>query len=356
MTAISSQRYANIDTMRLLAAIAVVFSHAFLIAEGTEEREPLMQLLGHKNILGLYGVFVFFILSGFLITRSFVTRRSTPSYLVSRLLRLLPALWVCVALAAFALGPLFTSLPLGDYLGSRELYGWIARHVSLHWSGGGPLPGVEFYAGPPGTAVLGTYWTLPPEFACYLAVMVAGLLGLLRIPVLVVALIVGLLVHERTLHPLSSVMYLMAFFAAGALLYFVHERGQRPGRGVCWAAGAGLVLSAVAGLPHYGFAVFGAILVIQLATSQRVRLGNGARFGDLSYGLYLFGFPIQQVVRSLGGDGQTWWQNFLISLPIALAAAWLSWHLIERHAVGWAARYRAASAPAGERPAATAGA
>ena len=65
------ERQNNFDALRLVAAAAVVFSHSFLIAEGTQDHEPLIWLTGNQSILGLVGVFVFFAISGFLVTQSF---------------------------------------------------------------------------------------------------------------------------------------------------------------------------------------------------------------------------------------------------------------------------------------------
>ena len=64
-------RHNNFDALRLVAAAAVVFSHSFLIVEGTQDHEPLIWLTGNQSILGLVGVFVFFAISGFLVTQSF---------------------------------------------------------------------------------------------------------------------------------------------------------------------------------------------------------------------------------------------------------------------------------------------
>ena len=113
--------FAGFDGLRLVAAVAVMFSHAFLIASGSEAREPLVRLLGPGNIIGLYGVFTFFIISGFLLARSLSGGASAISYTVNRVLRILPAFVFQVAVVALAIGPLFSSLPAGEYLASPEV-------------------------------------------------------------------------------------------------------------------------------------------------------------------------------------------------------------------------------------------
>jgi peptidoglycan/LPS O-acetylase OafA/YrhL len=80
--------------------------------------------------------------------------------------------------------------------------------------------------------------------------------------------------------------------------------------------------------------------VIYLGLSKSITLGNATRFGDLSYGTYLYGWPVEQVVRSAMGISATGLSLFLISLPLAAACGWLSWHLIEKHALSLKAAAR----------------
>ncbi len=81
------------------------------------------------------------------------------------------------------------------------------------------------------------------------------------------------------------------------------------------------------------FATFGAYLVVYLALAPAVRLPDFARWGDLSYGIYIFAYPAQQTVSYLLGPAVTWWWNVALSLPVVLALAWLSWHLVEAPAL-----------------------
>ena len=103
------------------------------------------------------------------------------------------------------------------------------------------------------------------------------------------------------------------------------------------ACAAGLVLGAGLGFASIAFAVFGSWLVLRIATA-RFQVRGLTRFGDLSYGLYLYGWPVEQSVRFALGDGAAWWQTFVLALPIAVALAYTSWHLIERPALALARR------------------
>ena len=79
------------------------------------------------------------------------------------------------------------------------------------------------------------------------------------------------------------------------------------------------------------FPLFGGYLAIYLATSRCFPILPAARFGDLSYGLYIYGWPVQAMVIHAMGGKAAWWQLFLVALPLAMLAAWLSWHLVEKH-------------------------
>src|SRR6476646_268830 len=110
-------RQNNFDALRLVAAISVIFSHSFLIAEGTQNNEPLILMTSNQAILGLAGVFVFFAVSGFLVTQSFEQTGNPLHFLAKRALRIFPGLFVATLTSAFVLGPIVTDLPLATYLG-----------------------------------------------------------------------------------------------------------------------------------------------------------------------------------------------------------------------------------------------
>src|SRR6266566_9247257 len=119
--AIPHRRANNFDALRLLAALSVVFSHSFLIAEGSEAREPFVWLTGSQCILGLVGVFVFFIISGYLVTESYCRHPAPGRFAVRRALRIYPGLLANVLICALLIGPIVSALPVGAYLAAPEL-------------------------------------------------------------------------------------------------------------------------------------------------------------------------------------------------------------------------------------------
>jgi peptidoglycan/LPS O-acetylase OafA/YrhL len=329
----------NFDALRLVAAVSVIFSHSFLIAEGRQNNEWLILLTGNQCILGLTGVFVFFAISGFLVTQSFEQSPNPLHYLAKRALRVFPGLFVATLVSAFALGPLVTTLPLGEYLSRPEPYEYVIGNSLLDQTVH-ELPGVSFIDNSVGLEINGSLWTLRLEFAMYLMVLALGAVRLLTVRTGLVLLAFGIAcLHFEMLYPLekwgrifqlfSGWGWLVAFFAAGMTVYKLRDTWIFDGR-VALLALAGLIISVPLRQFIVLFPLFGCYLALWLALSPRLPVIPAARFGDLSYGLYIYGWPTEQAVVWLFGGHAAWWQVFLVALPAAAALAFLSWHLVER--------------------------
>jgi peptidoglycan/LPS O-acetylase OafA/YrhL len=318
----------NFDALRLLAAAAVIFSHSFLIAEGTENHEPLILLTGRQCILGLTGVFVFFTISGFLVTQSYEATGSPLRYLMKRMLRIFPGLVVALLISAFIIGPALTTLPLRDYLARPEVYRYVLGNTLLNLSTH-ELPGVLFAYNPVGLEINGSLWTLRYEFMMYVMVLILGALRLLDIRVLLGLLALGLACLQwHALAFLGTWGWMLAFFAIGMVLYKLRDSGIFDDR-LALAAVAGLVLSIPIRQFIELFPLFGGYLALYAALNRHLPHIPAARYGDLSYGLYIYGWPIEALIMYASGGKAAWWQICLISLPLAALAAFLSWHLVE---------------------------
>jgi peptidoglycan/LPS O-acetylase OafA/YrhL len=322
----------NFDALRLLAAISVIFSHSFLIADGTQRHEPLIQLTGNQSILGLTGVFVFFAISGFLVTQSFEETGDPLRFLAKRALRIFPGLFVATLLSGLVLAPLVTTLEPSAFFSRPEPYRYVIGNTLLDPTVH-ELPGVMFVNNPTGLEINGSMWTLRLEFMMYLMVLGLGVTRLLTLPTAVLLLALGMAcLHLDTLDFLGSWGWLLGFFAAGMVLYKLRATRIFDGR-VALLALAGLVLSVPLREFIPLFPLFGCYLALWLALTPRLPVIPAARFGDLSYGLYIYGWPVEQAVVWLLGGRALWWQVFAIALPVTAAIAFLSWHLIERPAL-----------------------
>jgi len=340
----------NFDALRFLAATSVILSHAVLLSTGQQDGDPLMRLTRGQLPLGVAGVFVFFVISGYLVTQSWEQTRSLPRFAAKRALRIFPGLAACIFVLTLALGPALTSLPPAQYFGSYGTYDFLVANLLLH-TDHNSLPGVWFTGQGIGNIVDGPFWSLPVEIAMYVMVAMLGWMRAIRLPVLAALLAIGLvclwLDTTRYFDFIGSVGWMLGFFVAGMALYRLGPSALR------WplslAALIGLSITARWGLFLEAFPICGGYLVIYLALNRRIPVLPAALLGDLSYGLYIYGWPVEQTVLYFRpGTGPI--ALFVIAFVIAAAVAFLSWHLVEKRALRWKPRARpaaqAAPAPA----------
>jgi peptidoglycan/LPS O-acetylase OafA/YrhL len=325
----------NFDLLRLIAALSVIFSHAFLLGEGRQDTEPLMRLTHGQTIFGVVGVFVFFVISGFLVTMSFEQTGSLPRYAAKRALRIYPGLIACLLVTALLLGPAISALPVRAYFSDPGTWHYVAENALLN-ADENSLPGVRFSGFDARSVVDGPLWTLPCEVLMYGIVAALGWARHLTLPVIAGLVVVGMVCigfdTTSSGYFLGDAGWLLGFFAAGMALYRLKDRGIfHPA--VALAAALGLVLTAWLGGFILLFPIFGGYLVIFLALERRLPVVPAAGWGDLSYGLYIYGWPVEQLVVWLNGGAAPWWLVFAAALPASAALAFLSWHLIEKRAL-----------------------
>jgi peptidoglycan/LPS O-acetylase OafA/YrhL len=326
----------NLDLMRFAAASLVVVSHSYPLAYGPiAQWEPLARLTNTATFGGV-AVWIFFILSGFLVSASFERSHSWFDYLVARSLRILPGLIVCVLLSAFVLGTIMTSLSTHDYLTNRSTYSylwWGVVYAGRQYN----LPGV-FAHNPYAPAINGSLWTLIYEMVFYLVVLVLGVSRRLR-PWTVLALVIAAwypdlwLGHSSFLTRwFASTGDLFRFFGMGALLYLVRYRVPMSGK----LAGLAAALLILAGWENHPLilpdmaALVGPYLILWVAYQPHVRFARFGRFGDFSYGIYIYAFPIQQLMAHFLLPHVRAWQVFVLSYPVIVVLAAISWHAVER--------------------------
>jgi peptidoglycan/LPS O-acetylase OafA/YrhL len=342
----------NFDVVRLAAALSVVLSHAFLIAEGNSWHDPLVRASGNQAMLGLVGVFMFFAISGYLVTDSYLRMPAPGGFALRRAMRVFPGLAVNTLVCALILGPLVTSHPITAFLGDPGLGAYLVKTLSMA-PGVPPLPGVVFVDNPVGLIVNGSLWSLRPEVMMYAMVALLGIARLLRLGTAVALVAIGMAAiyfdpYTKLLGDLGGWAWMVGFFAGGMCLCFLRERLPLTG----W--GALIALAALVGFTAIGrliliFPLAGAYLTIYLGCRHDRVLDYSKHVGDLSYGIYLYGWPAEAFVIHLSGGRANWWQVFVGGLAIALPLAFLSWHLVEKPALRWA-RQLSPRAPIEARP------
>lgn len=347
------------DFLRLAAALAVLFSHSFALY-GLPEPVPIP---GEATIGGL-SVYVFFAISGFLICQSWDRDSNLRRFIARRALRILPGLAVAVCFTAVVLGPLMSGLPVVEYFSRSEVWTYIANNVSVI-CGKQTLPGV-FTSNPAPKVVNGSLWTIRYEVMMYALLAGVGL-SARRLRSGCLALLIALAAFWCTCKaanwtPQSSywrwelnINWRLAatwgvVFFAGSCLYLYRSRVPR-------SVPLALSLCALCAVPvpvwptalvwiTVPYCVF--VAAYGLPEWFR-RIG---KTNDLSYGIYIYAFPVQQTaVAVLMPRGYGWAAVLCASLVATVALAWLSWRLVESTALQWKSRlgrsgFRALAVPA----------
>lgn len=349
------------DMLRLLLASGVVLWHSFPLTTGSPrliDATPFWFLVSSM-------VPMFFALSGFLVTASAERTKVVP-FLLNRGARIFPALVSVILITALVIGPLVSTLPLADYFRAPELYRYLMGVTGLISFS---LPGVFDTLPLPGN-VNGSLWTVPHELLCYLIVaafMVAGLLRRVGFMAVFFAFIFLLAAFAEMgsrpafLSPLGFLLdsvhfaqgsKIIPFFVFGSILYTARRR-------IPWSNGLGL--ASLAAILLVGALVDPAARkgpLLWLATApiltyvvvwiglKSLKMPQFLEGKDLSYGVYLWHFPILQLIVLATGV-TIWWLLFLMAiLPVGLVA-WVSWKHIEKPALVLRKSLRFSTVPKG---------
>jgi peptidoglycan/LPS O-acetylase OafA/YrhL len=320
LAAVFDPRANGLNFVRLVLAGSVIVCHAYALSGDEIAWAPLRRIVADVGVDG------FFAISGFLIVSSWMRTPDWRRYLRARVLRIMPAFWMCLIVTAFVIAPLATGV-LGP-----DNFGYVLRNSALlivqHDIAGTPS-GVPYEG-----AWNGSLWTLACEFLCYLGVLFLGLTKLLRfratLPVLFLialaasyATAVGVI--ENPVIAQGSRLGLM--FMAGALVW--QHQHRIPVRGGTVALAIALV--AVASfLPSYQILAALPLAYLVLVSGALIRTEKLRLSNDISYGVYIYAFPLQQVLAIAGayhlGIAAYSAMTALATVPVAA----MSWFFVEK--------------------------
>jgi peptidoglycan/LPS O-acetylase OafA/YrhL len=285
---------------------------------------------------------MFFGLSGFLVAGSLLRSKSLIEFVGLRILRIVPALAVEVLLSALLLGPLLTSFSLVNYFSDPQLYRYFLNILGdIHYE----LPGL-FLANPVPKVVNIQLWTIPVELKCYVALSVLATIGVSFSRRVFLAVLgagqVLLISYVWAQNPDPAIIVrgptLVFCFLCGVGAYLWRDRiPANPAVALCSLALCLVLLrNSQTDILVAAPAVY---LTCYLGTLNPTKLWP-LQTGDYSYGVFLYGFPIQQAFSPLGPVAWHWWQNILICVPASLLVAICSWHLVEKKALALKATIR----------------
>ena len=310
----------------------MLVGHAFPL----HGRADVVALGGYVQVIGLV---LFFSISGYLISQSWHRDPQLIRFLSRRSLRIFPGLAAVVVLSALVLGPLISSLPPAQYLHEPGVRAYFSNILLFPVYS---LPGVFSDVPLPGIVNV-SLWSLPAEFFCYLLVPLVGLIPrrVRAIVYLALGIASGAIAQVMVVDSirvvvwgtdLSQAMSVWPYFLVGAAIASARMLPLRLDVALIALIGASIAtpLFIDAAFAIWWFVMPYAVITLGVSSTPGVRAAG--RFGDFSYGLYLWAFPIQQLMLTLLPDAP-----FAVSVALTLAcsavAAFASWHLVEKQAL-----------------------
>lgn len=333
----------NFNLIRMLAAFAVLFSHSFALATGNAANEPLRTIIGITP--GHIAVDIFFITSGLLVARSLFYRKNLFEFAMARALRIYPGLVVAVAICII-IGALVTHLTINEYFSSSLTLHFFLKNSFIILGDAQSLPGV-FDTAPFDHSVNGSLWTLPWELRMY------ALLGIFGFFTLILNLVykanwlaVSVLCfftfcaanyfHYHFFTEIRGEVYKLfrfgTIFFYGAVIYLCKSKiTLRPL--LLWSC---VVILTITSYNHDIFFILYTVLlpyiVLYIAYIPKGQIRKYNSFGDYSYGLYIYAWPVQQLIAITIKDVSVL-QMVILSAVFTFACAYLSWHFVESKAL-----------------------
>lgn len=337
-------RHNALTAWRIILAIGVVFAHSWPLSGHEIPWEPLEQLSSEIFADG------FFTISGFLITAAWIRRPNFREFWTGRTLRIFPGLWVCLLLIAFVVAPIAAHLKhVNIGLGSQAAY--VLNNAVTN----------TFYAGIDGTPTdvpwpgvwNGAIWTLFFVLVCDFMLSILGVIGLLQkrwtIPILFLAAVAwSAYVSYPTMAIQTWPQMLARFFVmflAGAMFYRFQDK--IPARWSLVALGI-VVIGASSFVQNYRAIAALAVAYVIIVSGALIRKKSLKH--DFSYGTYIYAFPVQQFLATLGLAWLNPFLFFLIAAVTTLPLAVVSWFLIEKRSIALKHRLRRKEASVETKP------
>jgi len=317
----------NFDFLRFVAAISVIIAHSVPL---TGNGHDIINFLtnGQMN-LGSLAVDIFFAISGYLITASYLKQNNLTQYIIARLLRIFPALIVFVLIMIFMIGPIISNQSILSYFSSKLTYTYL-KNITLYLhqyelTGFDALSSTaERYS------TNGSLWTLRVEFSLYIVVAILGYCKLLNKFTVCVIFIMSFFITFIAKDSYLIIFFNLSTIFFGGSIFYLYRKNIKFNKypltpilillGSC-ILGMGLVQCVQ---------TVGIYIIFQFALSQDIHLHKFAKYGDFSYGIYIYGFPIQQILIHLNNGQMSNIANFMLAVPMAIFAGFISFHIIEK--------------------------
>lgn len=339
MVQLPTRQANNFDLLRILFAWFVIVSHSYIL-NGDGATDPLFEMTQQTFLFSFIGVKGFFIISGYLIFKSMVVSTSIFEYLVKRVLRIFPALAVVLLVTLAAVYFIYPN-NIPSFFTNKEVYAYFLGNIILfkpHFF----ISGI--FSGLPSAAINGSLWTIEYEFFFYLFILLffyfrsnKKILKAVLVIVVALFLMVRLAFYDWTVQthffiPLEPLFDLGPYFLMGSLLSCFDFDTMPAKNAIAAVLCMALVASVYFKVGHTVVYFTLPFLVIYVGKqTSKLATWVHSSMGDPSYGIYLYAFPLQQLL--------IYWYRpstlvlFIASTIGAFVFGYLSWILIEKKAL-----------------------
>lgn len=344
----------SFDLSRFFLASFVIYSHSYPLLYGVAAGnfDILFRFSNGQVDFGAFAVNSFFVISGFLVLQSLLSSNSIHKYLANRSLRIFPALLSCLVLTSFILGPFITNLPINQYLWGAEgvsPFRYLFSNITFSLFSTTFSIRDLFAQNPYPSSVNGSLWTLEFEFGSYLLLIVLYIFGIIKHKRLFGLLtifnaVLLILYNNYNLVPfnlppswwiLSSGVYgslirLQFYFTAGCFIYLYKDRLIYSTKYILLGVFV-LLVSLKSGHFNDLALIFLPYIVIGISIRSKIKLFT--KYGDFSYGIYVYAYPIEQLMVKYYRNDLNAIRLTIYSFLLTLIISVLSWNIIEKPAL-----------------------
>lgn len=324
----------NINILRFVCAILVIISHSYSIV--LNQYDFISRWFNNQVSLGGIAVAIFFFLSGLYVTKSLMKSKSSVDFIRKRIVRIFPQLFIVVLFCIFIIGPIFSTYSILDYFKSIDTYKYV---LNIFFIPKKNLPGV-FESGY-FKAVNGPLWTLPVEFMCYIAILIIYILvrklstkeneeKMFKI-LFWMANITSFTIFILLLYIIKSIFLITAFrpicFFFVGCMYFLYKDKIILNPFISIIMLIALPFLRTNNLFNVFSLIFIPYIIVSLMLGTR-QIGFNNKIFNISYEMYLLGWPVQQMVNSVFKNN-TPFLNTIISVPIDIILSYILYAIVE---------------------------
>ena len=343
----------SMDIIRLILAIVVIYGHTFPVLYGPGLASPsgkydFLAMFSKNQIgSGTVMVYMFFIISGFLITQSLINSKSISEYFIKRAMRIIPPLFLSLALSMFVFGAIVTKLSLLDYLRNpANPFAYLFYNLTFGIFGFHYSVADVYCTNPLSGSINASMWTLPFEVACYILIAIMSINNVFkkRERVIYIYIIFLILAYYNLKfgylpfklndnfwllgsNQLGSLIVFGYYFMSGSLIFCYKDKIK-----YSWKIFVPFILLLLFTM-RFGYLKYIMLVLLPYLTMYLSCLKpiiNIKKIGDFSYGSYIYAFPIQQFLEYYLGNKLGFVQFFILSIFCTLCVAVPSWYFMEK--------------------------